>query len=177
MTKWAPAIIDGGIFDLSHLHPFGFEHVIAAKDGKPEQRYCVATSFSLHCFTTRIDPSRPHDRAWEYSDTRETRLFDETRYEHSKQLRGIIDTLQKRKCFQTGHGNFFTIELLTASGQRVDYGVYFLLTRPAGSKTLNLFVQSAYLHDRQPRTRPRPPRPIRFNVLVFNVFRGKPIHS
>ena len=40
---------------------------------------------------------------------------------------------------------------------------------------LNLYVQSAYVQDDTPQTRPRPRKPIRFSVIAYNVAVGKVI--
>jgi hypothetical protein len=52
--------------------------------------------------------------------------------------------------------NFFTVELIDAQGERVEYTVYFKLSRAPSKGRLNLYVQSAYVQDDTPQTRPRP---------------------
>ncbi len=39
-----------------------------------------------------------------YGDHRETRIFDFQRYELSKRLPAILETLAQRKCYHTGKG-------------------------------------------------------------------------
>jgi hypothetical protein len=77
--------------------------------------------------------------------------------------------------FSTGHDNFFTVELIDSQGKRVDYTVYFKLSRAPRKGRLNLFVQSAYVQDGTPQTRPKPRKPIRFSVIAYNVAIGKAI--
>jgi hypothetical protein len=173
--KWRAAGIGGRCYDLSHLHPFSFDFVVPARDGKPEQRYGIDVIFSLHCFSRGIRQGEVYVADLAYADSREVRLFDEQRYTHSLQLPGIIRSIGERRCFHTGYDNFFTVELIDAKGERVEYTVYFKLSRAPGKGRLNLYVQSAYVQDEIPRTRPRPRKPIRFSVIAHNVALGKVI--
>ena len=78
--KWRAARIGDRVYDLSHLHPFSFDFVVAAKDGKPEQRYGIDVIFSLHCFSRGIPAGAAYLADLAYADSREVRLFDEQRY-------------------------------------------------------------------------------------------------
>jgi hypothetical protein len=80
-----------------------------------------------------------------------------------------------RQHHHTGHDNFFIVELIDARGERVEYTVYFKLSRAPSKGRLNLYVQSAYVQDDTPQTRPRPRKPIRFSVIAYNVAVGKVI--
>ena len=84
--KWRAARIEGRVYDLSHLHPFSFDFVVVAKDGKPEQRYGIDVIFSLHCFSRGIRAGEAYLADLAYADSREVRLFDEQRYTHSLRL-------------------------------------------------------------------------------------------
>ena len=173
--KWKPAQIGAETFDLSHLHPFSFDFVVPAKDGKPPQVYPIDVLFSLHCFTRGIRAGEKAPAELAYSDSRETRLFDQVRYHHSALLPGIVADIGKRKCFHTGRGNFFTLELVRDDGTTAEYTVYFTVSRSRAPGRLTLYVQSAYLQDGIPRRRPQPRKPIRFSVIAFNVSTGKAI--
>jgi len=102
------------------------------------------------------------------------RLFDE-RYKQSLRLPAVIRSIGNRRCFHTGYDNCFTVELIDARGERVEYTVYFKLSRAPSKGRLNLYVQSAYVQDETPQTRPRPRKPIRFSVIAYNVAVGKMI--
>jgi hypothetical protein len=174
-VKWRAARIADAVYDLSHLHPFSFDFVVAAKDGKPEQRYGIDVIFSLHCFSRGIRAGEVFLADLAYADSREVRLFDEQRYTHSLRLPEVIRSIGERRCFHTGHDNFFTVELIDAEGQRLEYTVYFKVSRAPGKGRLNLYVQSAYVQDDTPQGRPRPRKPIRFSVIAYNVAVGKVI--
>jgi hypothetical protein len=82
-----------------------------------------------------------------YSDARETRVFDFTRYELSKLLPAIIEELPAHKCYHSGKGNFFIVELVDQNGSRNEYEIFFTASRSTARGVLNLFVQSAYIRD------------------------------
>ena len=173
--KWRAARIGDRIYDLSHLHPFSFDFVVAAKDGKAEQRYGIDVIFSLHCFSRGIAAGAAYLADLAYADSREVRLFDEQRYTHSLRLPEVIRSIGDRRCFHTGHDNFFTVELIDAQDERVEYTVYFKLSRAPSKGRLNLYVQSAYVQDDVPQRLPKPRKPIRFSVIAYNVAAGKAI--
>lgn len=168
--------IGSRIYDLSHLDPFTFEFVVPQKDERPRQLYAIEVLFSWHCFTRGIAKGENFLPATAYSRGRETRLFDERRYRFSRQLPGIIRGIGSRRCFHTGKGNFFTVELVDEEGSRVEYTVFFKVSRRAEPRGLTLRVESAYVRgDRVPLGRSRPPRPIRFSVIAHNTATGKAI--
>ncbi len=49
----------------------------------------------------------------------------------------VIRSIGDRRCFHTGHDNFFTAELIDAQGERVEYTVYFKLSRAPSKGRLN----------------------------------------
>jgi hypothetical protein len=168
--------IAGSIYDLSHLDSFNFEFVVPEKDGRPRQLYAIEVMFSWHCFTRGIAPGEDFAKALAYSRGRETRLFDERRYHLSKKLSGIIRSIGSRKCFHTGRGNFFTVELVDEEGNRIEYTIFFKVGRRTKPRELALRVESAYVRgDRVPLERSHPPRPIRFSVIAYNTATGKRI--
>jgi len=176
MTRYRQVTIEGRIYDLSHLDPFIFEFVVPEKNGKPAVAYAIHVLFSWHCFTRKIAPSENFPRSLAYYHGRETRVFDERRYRFSRQLPGIIRDIGSRRCFHTGKGNFFTVELVDEEGSRVEYTIFFRLSRHAEPRALTLRVESAYARDGGvPIGRPRPPRPIRFSVIAYNTATGKQI--
>ena len=176
--KWSFFIYEGQTYDLSHVHPFEWVYVLPAKGDKPERHYPFCIEFSMHTFTRGIKAGEAFDRALIYQDSREKRIFDFGRYELSKQLPDIVQTLGKRKCHHTHHGNFFTVELTGESKQNRSYEVYFAVSR-SGSRGggLNLYVQSAYLRDSGHGSRPTRKPSIRFHVIAHNTLHKKPIKA
>ena len=170
--RWAPFSHEGKQYDLHHLHPKTVTYLQPAKGLAPPRSYKVEIIFSLHCFTRGMEGETP-DPALLYSDSRDTRIFDFRRYELSHHLPAIIDLLMTRKCFHTGRGNYFTVEIIE-QGQRIDYEVYFAVSK-ASKGGLNLYVQSAYGRDTAHRANRPQRKPIAFSIILFNTLTGRPI--
>jgi hypothetical protein len=177
MISWKPLVYQGEMYDLSHLHPKLIDVVQPAKDGMPERIYRVQLIYSLHTFTRGVKPRESSDAALLYSDSRESRVFDFGRYELSKQLPAIVEGLQARKCYHSGKGNFFVIEIVGSGAAPVEYEVYFEASRSSQKGVLNLFVQSAYVRDEEHKGGRPNKKPIRFCVLLFNIQNNKPIRT
>src|ERR1039458_3040672 len=127
-VHWKDFEYDGVTCDLRHLYPRTLQFERPTQGDKPAVIFTVDVIFSLHCFTQEL-PSGAYDSSLTYSDARETRLFDFERYEFSKKLPMIIETLAQRKCFHTGHGNFVTVEVVRGDGITVDYHVFFTASK------------------------------------------------
>ncbi len=168
---WHPFILDGTSHDLSHLHPFQFDFIVPAKEGKAEQRYVINVAFSLHCFTRAKRQDEVVEPRWLYRDNREERVIDLDRYTLSSRLPSIVREIGERKCFHTEHANFFTIDLFDDGGRKRDYSVFFAVTKAGKGRGLNLFVQSAYVSDRIPVPAKR--KPIKFMVIAYNTATNK----
>lgn len=173
--KWKPFSLNGVTYDLSHLHDRQQKFTIPAKGDKPEQVFEVDVEFGLHCFTSGVKPGQLLNPLLKYCDSRECRNFDIHRYHLSKGIPAIVDELSRRRCFHSGKGNFFLVELVDDQGQKHEYEIYFAMSKSGrGNGVLNLFVQSAYI-----RTTGNQPikKPIGFNVLLYNTQQGKPIKA
>lgn len=171
--RWNPFTHSGQEYDLSHLHPFSMEVLQPAQGDKPERIYGVDVIFSLHCFTRSVQEG--DDETLAYSDNRETRTFCFDRYKYTQYLPAVIRKINERTCYQTGKGNFLTIEILTDENEQVEYEIYFEASK-SGKKParVNLYVQSAYVRD-QGREYRKTRRKIRFSIIAYNVLHNKPI--
>ena len=125
MMKWRPFTYQGIHYTLSHLHPFEWAFVLPAKGNQLERHYSFDVAFSLHTFTKGIKNRTATDEALIYSDSREQREFDFNRYALSKRLPEIVHSLNTRKCYCTGHGNFFTVDIIEENGAKKRYEIYF----------------------------------------------------
>jgi hypothetical protein len=157
------------------LHPKTVVYQQAAKGEKAAQSYTVNIMFGLHCFTRgpragaqQVDPILL------YADSREKREFDFQRYELSKRLPAIVESLPRRKCFHTGKGNFFSIDIIDDQGRHFEYDVFFAVSRSSRGG-LNLFVQSAYVRDDLHASSRPHKKPIGFFVILFNTLHDRPI--
>lgn len=176
MIHWEPFHYEGVAYDLTHLHPKTVEYEQPAIDGsKPPRRYTVDVIFGLHCFTRDFKKGEELASNLLYADSRERRIFDFERYELSKHLPQIVADLPPRKCYHTGKGNFFSVEILNQrDGTKIEYDIFFKASRSSRKGVINLFVQSAYSRDsRHGSNRPRK-KPIGFYVILFNTLNNRP---
>jgi hypothetical protein len=175
-VHWKPFTFRGQVYDLGHLHPRTCHYEQPAKGDKQARIYTVDVIFSLHCFTRALLDTEEADPAMLYADDRETRLFDFQRYDLSKHLPAIIETLDRRKCFHTGHDNFFSLALIDRDGNTIEYDIFFTASRSSRKRgVVNLYIQSAYMRDEAHSNRPRMKSPIGFHVILFNVLNNRPL--
>ncbi len=169
--QWTDFTHGEAVYDLTHLHPFSFDLVVAASGDKPARMYRLNVIFSLHCFSRSPQAGEviPPDLA--YSDNRETRIFDVERYEQSKFLPHIVRTLAERQCFHDTHGNFYVFEIVQADGTTRYYSVFFTLSKAGKKAGLNLFVSSAHMRPDRPYS--HRVKPIRFRILAHNIWTKK----
>ncbi|WP_095205135.1 hypothetical protein [Mesorhizobium carmichaelinearum] len=169
--QWKPFIHGAIIYDLTHLHPFSFDLVVEASGGKPARSYRLNTEFSLLCFSRSPRAGEAISTDLAYSDSRETRIFDADRYEQSKLLPQIVRSLAERPCFHDTHGNFYVFEIVKADGTISYYSVFFTLSKAGKKAGRNLFISSAHMRPDRPYA--HSVKPIRFRILVHNVWTKK----
>jgi hypothetical protein len=174
ILQWTSFRHGSQTYDLTHLHARTVQFVNPAKDGKAAITFTVDVTFSLHCFSRSLPAVGSYDRTLEYSDARETRLFDVARYELSKHLPGIVKRLTERKCQHTGKGNFFTVEIVAEDGATVNYAIFFTASKSSRKGRLNVYVQSAYVKE---RSKLPAGKPIRFLIVLYNTLNSIPIRD
>jgi hypothetical protein len=175
--QWTPFQFCGKVYDLAHLHPRSVTYEQPSKGNAPARVYRVDVIFGLHCFTRGRGQNVPYEKSLLYKDDREIRVFDFLRYELSKRLPEIIEGLAQRKCYHTGKGNFFSIEIVRENGEVLEYDFFFVASRSSRKGKINLFVQSAYLRDANYASNRPERRPIGFFVILFNTLNNKPIQT
>lgn len=92
-------------------------------------------------FTCSLQKAGPDPEI--YEDDREQRAFDVQRYEMSKGLRPIIESLHQRHCYFANGDGFFTLEL-DGLPQGHDYRVFFAVRRKSSTE-VELVVKSAHV--------------------------------
>lgn len=172
--NWKPFTFGGATYNLAHLNPCAIHFERPGTEGRSGTTFNVDLIYSLHCFAREIPKGKQYEKELEYSDARETRLFDLKRYEYSKLLPGIVESLANRHCRQTGRSNYITVECLTGDGKPIEYDVFFTVSRSSKRGRLNLFIQSAYIRD-DPKSRPPSQKPIRFLIILHNTLNNRPI--
>jgi hypothetical protein len=169
--NWRAFKLDDQVYDLGHLDEFAYNLTIPAKDEKPAQVYRLNVTFSIHCFTRSARDGEIIERSVAYSDSRETRIFDVDRYQQSKRLREMLETLADKKCYHDKHGNYYVFEVEDKAGVKRYYSVFFAVSKAGKKAGLNLYVTTAHI-------RPKPPggknvKPVRFSVIVRNIWTSK----
>jgi hypothetical protein len=173
-VEWKPFTFEGTTYSLDHLHPRIIAYEVPAKGDSPAASYKVYVFFALHCFTRGLKENETPNPNLLYSDNREERVFDLHRYELSKHLPGIIASLLNRKCFNTGHGTFLTIEVVDENGKTVRYEIYLDIWRAKHNGcSLKLAVRSAF--PRENNEGPKSLPAIAFRFILYNKLNNKPI--
>jgi len=173
--QWRPFEYDNEVYALDHLDSFEWKYTTEAGPKRPAREYKFHVTFSMHCFTR--DPQQTeviNNDLW-YEGPKENRLFCFDRYPLTHQLSDIVKGLATRPCWVTKHGNFFTIELIADNGEKIEYEVYFDVTKATRKGWLNLVVQSAYVRTAGYQSQRPIKRKIRLSVIAYNRLLGKPI--
>jgi hypothetical protein len=141
VISWRGFTLNGNVYDLSHLDAHWAEY-IDEKDENNLIKYRFIITYGLHCFTK--DSEELSSESLMYKSPRESRAFNFERYELSKYLPKIIETLgdQSTLVCHAGYGKFAIIRVLDSQGNEVDYFVVFTVFKE--EKKLRLHVQSAY---------------------------------
>nr|VFK11665.1 MAG: hypothetical protein BECKLPF1236B_GA0070989_10235 [Candidatus Kentron sp. LPFa] len=159
-------------YHLSHLNSFDWRYTAKASGKRPERAYKFRVTFSMHCFARKPLPGEQIAKEMWYRGPRERRAFCFERYRLSHRLPTIIRSLGERTCYRTAHGNFLTVELTDEEGERIEYEIYFDVTRASRRGWLNLTVQSAYRRTRDDEVRRLGKRKIRrkihLDVIAYN---------
>jgi len=168
-VQWKAFEYKGVTYDLTHLHPRAFRFERPAEDNKPAEIYLVHTIFTSHCFTREPKKAEVHDATLVYADGYENRIFDLRRYELSKLLPEIIQSMPARKPrHNSNRQNFFSVELVTENGSTVEYDIFFKVRKVAKGR-LEMIVETAFVRDpAYNSTRPNG-KPIRFWIILHNT--------
>lgn len=109
-------------------------------------------------------------------DYKTPRLFDQRRYDLSKNLPGIIRALPMVKVHQTSETRNYVYYSSLTELAGMEYRTFFSLNKAReGNYHLELFVESAYPSPTGTMSMRRRPRAIRFSMLALKVYEGKPV--
>ena len=169
VLRWKPFILNGQVYDLSHLDAHWIEYQDNREGWEPNS-YKFKVTYGLHCFTKEdLDLSETESPLWIYKAPREARHFNLARYNLSKQLPTIVRSLGETKTlvFFAGYGNFATVKVIDCEGVKTDYFVVFRVFRE--NRAFRLHVESAY-----PRERGKVKK-VSFFAIAFNLLKNKPL--
>lgn len=175
--KWKAFQYDGKTYDLTHLHPRTFRYERPAEGNKPAEVYKVDTLFTSHCFTREPKKEEIYDIEQVYPDDYENRLFDFRRYELSKQLPEIIQSLPTGKPrHNNNRRNFFSVEIITENGVTVEYDIFFKVKKVTKGR-LEMIVETAFVRDLDYDSLRPEGKPIRFWIILHNTLNNIKIRA
>ena len=171
-------------YDLSHLEDARYHFTIAGNTNNPELKCEILVQYSSHCVSwgpkknTAIDFSEHGEDRLVIDDKGILRCFCDSRYQLSRSLPGIFATFDTRDCLFTGYENWLTVDIQDPSGGRIEYEVYFNITRQSSS-LLRIYVESAYTRDqdsadKRPKASKRKDK-VRAKVLMAKKLRKESV--
>ena len=172
ISPYAPFMVRGRRYDLSHLNTFEHTYVQEATTRDPERTFVVIVDFSDHCFTESRKVG--DDPALQYGPKKrrlqDERTFHEGRWERSMQLPDLILSLMGRKLFHNRDRDDTKIYVRPDGSAQGEYEVYInvRLDRTAGK--IRLTVESAFVRDKHPQVRKGT---VGFALLLYNASQGK----
>jgi hypothetical protein len=165
MAYWKSLVVDGSVYDLSHLEPFLFH---ALPRGMAEF-VTINVRVHDHCFTEAFNPAKHQTslNSSQYS-AHEKRAFDLDRYELSRNLPNFVRQICGKKITSTRNGNLARVEL--ANGDK--YAIFFTLRR-ANNRRADLFVVSAFRWQRSDAVAST--GSMKFDVALSKILQRKPL--
>jgi hypothetical protein len=175
--KWNSFSYKEALYDVSHLHPQIYKFMRPAGKENPAEEFDVEVRFTSHCFTRSPRREEIYDLKLIYPDKYELRLFDVRRWEMSKQLANIIRSLpDKKPRHNKSRGNYFSIEMVTESGAKVEYDIFFKVWKP-GKGRLEMLIETAFIRDPEYASNTPTGKPVRFWIILHNTRHGLMIHT
>lgn len=177
MTKpyFSPLVVRERAYDLSHLEPVR----LMVPSQKAQRDLSVHVRFTTHCFTEGFDAEKHPSDEIVLDEGRRPRVFCPVRYELSPLLPGLLHGLNSpsAKVWQTAAGRNWTHSAIV-EGRGATYYLFFEVRRTPPERRrlqdVEMMVESAYPildGDRRPNVL----GPMKFQLLIGNVFLGRPI--
>lgn len=167
VQRWKSFVYGDTAFDFSHINA----RKITFKHPERNESYNLFITFSHHVFTRSLKPEDSLNDPLVYPYPSDVRIFDDLRYELSKYLPEIIDTLPTQFCYHGGHGRYCSCKITLESGVEIHYQVVYRVWKEKGK--MRFHIESAY---------PLPGNPGRvkkvdFWVICHNLLTGKKMPS
>lgn len=152
-------------YDLSHLDAHIATYIDSRNSDRIEE-YAFLVTYSCHCFAKEMNEDS--DLNLIYVACRESREFNFERYELSKGLRAIIETLPEQLVFHAGYSNYAVIKSKDMNGNPIDYFIVFKAFKE--KKKFRLHVVSAYPNEEIGKI-----KKVKFLAIASNLAKGKPL--
>lgn len=136
MSGFKTKILNGTTYDMRHLT----NHTMIVQHG--QNTYNVGVQYSCHCFTRESMPGDPLD--YLYYHDRESRAFDEERYNLSLSLPVYISDLPNHDVYHDARDTFIIIRINGG-----DYAIFLRIHRADRSADHDVImrVKTAHLRD------------------------------
>ena len=166
---WSPLQVNDEDIDLAHLEPHDF--ICVTPDSATRK---VHVTYSNHVFTEKFDSGIHSPNKLVYRD----RAFNNNRYELSKQLFGLVESLPNVKVYQTWEKrNYVYFIFLEGNVDLPPYHMFFEIKKVGKGKKgrLNMTVESAHSKHSDYSNPARRCNSVHFTQLVQNVYLNRKI--
>lgn len=145
MSDFSHKQFQGQLYTFEHLKPIilGLDLVI----NRVDQTIRIFVTFGCHCFTEEFDSSK-HREEHVYRYLRELRAFDPLRYQCSKHLPTVMQTLLNGLIYRSDKSYTYVSQIVIDSPNGPKpYSIFFSLERMGSDNAvdLKLYVKSAYI--------------------------------
>lgn len=151
----------GQIYDPSHLNDFIFTYQLS------ELQCRIRVSFSCHCFTKALDNTPNH---LIYKHGKEKREFCFDRFELSKILPSLVQSLGNATIYESQKRDYLIIKLDNTFAPNQHYTIFFNSVKSKSAESdITIYVNSAYIKQNKLSSAPA----IKFNSLLSHILNGK----
>jgi hypothetical protein len=163
VQQWKSFNLSDEEYNLDHLN--ACKHIFTHP--KRNESYTLYFTFSHHVFTRSIKQTENVEPAFIYPYPSDERVFDEIRFELSKNLPEIVKTLPEQFCYHGGYSRYCSCKISRSDGSVVDYQVVYRVWKERGK--MRFHTESAYpLEGRLGKV-----KKVDFWVICHNLLRGK----
>lgn len=163
VQQWKSFNIGSDVYHFDHLS--SCKHLLVHPERN--ESYTLYFTFSHHVFTRNIKEDEAVGSEQFYPYPSDKRVFDETRFELSKHLPKIIETLPEQFCYHGGYSRYCSCKISQEDGSVIYYQVVYRVWKERGK--MRFHVESAYpLQDGLGKV-----KKVNFWVICHNLFRGK----
>lgn len=150
---------------------YSFEHLNSCKHlfthPKRNEYYTLYFTFSHHVFTRSIKENEKVDFEQVYPYPSDERVFDLARFELSKHLPRIVETLPEQFCYHGGYSRYCSCKIFQEDGSLIYYQVVYRVWKERGK--MRFHIESAYpLQNNLGKA-----KKVNFWVICHNLLRGK----
>ena len=163
VQRWKDCTLEGQEYNFNHLDSKKHTYVHPNRD----ERYEIYFTFSHHVFTRGLKPTDRADAVNLYPYDKDRRIFDEVRFELSKNLPEIIENLPEQFCYHGGYSRYCSCKIYQEDGAEVQYKIIYRAWKKSGK--MRFHIESAYpLDERLGKV-----KKVDFWTICHNLFRGK----